>query len=519
MNNIKDINGLRTKLKNHFEDSDYIACMKIAEQIVNSYKINDRSCQYGYDLYNLAYIQQKVSKTVLSRKTFERAIFVLTKTKYDEKNKEDLKRIAGIINAENSIGIYNNRHSSRIEHSIPPFRRALELCKKYFSSDKEKIGMILHNIGCVYFDLGKYEEAIKYHEEALKMCSKSSTNYIDGLNFLGYSNEQLGNYEEAISYFDKALSTIKKTLGVNSDEYVSNLYNLGNVYFKSEGKELFAVKVYDKVLKALNQRLEGKHPYMSEVLTKISECNLKTRDYNNALKIQKKSLSILAETVGKSHIYYATNLKRIGDIYYILEEYDKSIKYYKEENKIKSDILGLYNDEHVASLINLINSYIKAGHLEKQEELANNFYKYIDFDLSKGSYIRGLLVLAKIYIKYNMTTDLQNLYEQYKNVSSESFDKMVAMALREPENILDKEGQISEIIENETTAIEEFEETTDFIMDGIKDFFDILKSEINSMSTKDLEDLKDFKNFTGELKSIIEDANNLDDLEDLEDED
>lgn len=516
MDNIKDTSNLRNKLKKYFNNNDYINSIKIAEQIVKSYPNDDKNHRYGFDLCNLAYLQQKMSKTIVARKTFEKAIKVFEKPEYNETNLDDILRISGIINAENSIGIFYNRHTSKIQHSIPHFEVALGLARRYFKEDNEKIAMILHNLGCVYFDLGKYDEAIKHHEEALSKTIDKSMDYIDALNFLGYSHDSKGEYSEALEYFNNALTTIKGTFGVNSDEYISNLYSLGNFYLKYDKNNL-AIVNYEKVCISINRRLGGKHPYMAEVLTKIAECNLKLKNYSSALKIQKKSLSILAETVGSNHIYYSTNLKRIGDVHYILGEYNKCIKYYEEEKKIKSDVLGLYNDEHIISLLNLINAYIKNGNLDKEKDLAETFYKYIDFDLPKTLYIKGLLVLAKIYIKNDMPDSLRELYKQYQNVGDENFDNFVAMALREKENIIEKETCIVEIIKNENDVIEEFEETTDFIMDGIKDFFDVLKNEINSMSSEDLEDLKDFNTFTSELKSIMEDDSEELDEDDNED--
>ena len=69
--------------------------------------------------------------------------------------------------------------------------------------------------GNMSFNKSKYEEAVKWYGQALKIDPKS----IDVLNGKGLVFNKLGRYEEAITWFDKALKI--------DPNFVDALYNKG----------------------------------------------------------------------------------------------------------------------------------------------------------------------------------------------------------------------------------------------------------------------------------------------------
>jgi len=69
--------------------------------------------------------------------------------------------------------------------------------------------------GNMSFNKSKYEEAVKWYDQALKIDPKS----IDALNGKGLVFNKLGRYEEAITWFDKAIEI--------DPNFVDALYNKG----------------------------------------------------------------------------------------------------------------------------------------------------------------------------------------------------------------------------------------------------------------------------------------------------
>ncbi len=479
--------SLRKDFFKNFEEKDFFSCYEIVENIVKLYNEEEKeSIEYCTDLYNLAYIQQKLGKYSIAIKYYKKIIKILDKKEYNIENSEDIKRIKFVIDSENNIGICYNKSSIKQSFSINCFERALSLSKKYLKDTDENITNIYHNIGCAYYDIEQYEDAIYYFLDELSIREKNKNlDFVDNLNFLGYSYEKLKKYEEAIGYFNQALDILKGLTGINSEEYIANLYYISSVYSKMKQYDL-AIKNYEKSCSIIEQKLGDKHPYLAEALSKLAENYLKVDKIEEALKIQLNSLNIIKNTVGEKHMFYTSALKRVGDIYYILENYEKCLNYYENENKIKEEVIGIYNEEYVNSLLNLINVFIKTNNLDKEKEATDKLLKMVDFDLPKKSYERALLILSKIYMNNEMINDLYNIYNYYQNISNDTFDDMVKKAREIDEDIISKEKKLNgmfnsynEDIEDEYEDIED--ELRDDIFDGIKNLFDGIKREIDKM--------------------------------------
>ena len=103
----------------------------------------------------------------------------------------------------------------------------------------------LGNLGSVYFNQGKYEDALKYYKDALTIHNNigNPLGQANALNNIGNVYFNQGKYEDALKYHQDAL-TIHKDIG-NPLGQASDLGNLGNVYF-NQGK-------YDDALKRLNE--------------------------------------------------------------------------------------------------------------------------------------------------------------------------------------------------------------------------------------------------------------------------
>lgn len=485
--------SLRKEFLESYKAKDYLASIDNLENILKLYNEEEKeTIEYCTDLYNLAYIQQMLGKFSLSINYYKKLLKILDKKEYDVNNKEDIERIDFIVSIENCLGVCYGKSSIKQTFSINCFERALNLTKKYLMNkdlkDKdlytERFLNTLHNIGSSYYDIGQYEDAIYYFlEELSNRSSQGNIERVDNLNYLGYCYEKLKKYDDAIGYFKQALDIIKVLFSLTSEEYIANVYYIASVYSKM-GDYDKAIKNYEIACNLLEQKLDKKHPYVAEAFSKLSDNYLKADRAQDALDIQLKSLNIVKETVGEKHMFYASALKRTGDIYYILGNYEKALFYYETENSIKEEIIGIYNEEFVNSLLNLINVYVKTNKKDKEEEAKNKLLKMVDFDLPKKSYEKALLVLCKIYITNDLAKELYDIYENYKYVNdTDSFDDMIKKAKDIEEDIIEKNKTLDNIYEEEE-EIDELEDFREDIFDGIKNLFDGIKEEIDKMERK-----------------------------------
>lgn len=490
MDNIDNIIALRKSCLDAFKDGDYYSSISDAEKIIKLYN-NYNSYEYYVDLYNLGLIYQKTGKVSMAKKIYKKIINLLKEKEFDINNKDDLKKVYILVETKNSIGIcYNKVGILKLSLALSSFEGALSLARKYFKEDKNKILRIMHNIGCVYYDIEKFDEAIDYHLKELSLRNEKNTDYIDNLNFLGYDYEGIKDYKNAILYLKKALIIIKGLSGINSEEYISNLYYLGAVYVKNQDYTS-AYKIYEEACNLIEQKLGAMHPYLAEALTRFAGVNIKLEKYNDALKIQLKSLSLIQKSVGENHIYYAANLKRVGDIHYLKEEYDKALPYYESETLIKKEIIGIANEEYVNSILNLINVKIKVLNDDSYIEFEQQILKLIDFEFSIDSYLKYLLILAKIYISNNMLDKVADIYIFYNKIEENvSYEEMLEKVNDVEEDILVKDFKLmpreEEHLDKEYTQVEEN------IFESIKSLLDDVKTEIekykDDKNEKDIND-------------------------------
>ena len=153
---------------------------------------------------------------------------------------------------------------------------------------KKGIGIILGNIGTLYFERFDFEKAKHYYERAYKLQKeqKNISSCANLLNNLGAMEAQQGNLEEAFPLFKEAYEMSKPLNDPVLTSYC--LSHLGRVHF--EQNKFAKAKVY--LTEALEISQEAgilvNTKYMAEVLKGLYK---ETGDYKNALAMYELQVS------------------------------------------------------------------------------------------------------------------------------------------------------------------------------------------------------------------------------------
>ena len=106
---------------------------------------------------------------------------------------------------------------NKLEESLNLYMESLRIKEIVFGKDSIPYALVCGNIGCLYFDIGKYGDAGHYHRIATKIYEKlCGTDHPDtALQYdnIGYIYGELGDVEKSAEYYKKALVVYEKVYG------------------------------------------------------------------------------------------------------------------------------------------------------------------------------------------------------------------------------------------------------------------------------------------------------------------
>ncbi|MBU4361039.1 tetratricopeptide repeat protein [bacterium] len=216
---------------------------------------------------------------------------------------------------------------SKLNQAEKHFKESLNILKRV----ENKIAKLpaksaaLGNIGNIYHNLGKPDEALEYYQQALEINRKLGyeQGVAQNLNNIGTLYNELGKYDEALKCQEEALEISQK---FKDEQAIANtLTNIGIIYTDS-GKPEEALKLFQEALEIneKNKYQEG----IANVFNNIGLSHSNLKETDQALNYYQKALKINKKIGYKEGV--VTNLGNIGLIYITLGKSEEALKYYQE---------------------------------------------------------------------------------------------------------------------------------------------------------------------------------------------
>ena len=184
-----------------------------------------------------------------------------------------------------------------------------------------------------YHSLGKFQEAINYHNQHLRIAQEVGDRAGEGCAYgnLGIAYHSLGKFQEAINYHNQHLS-IAQEVGDRTCE--GRAYgNLGIVYHSLENfPQAFEYQTkYLSITKEIRDRRGEGHAYGY-----LGKIYYSLQDFQRAIEYQKKGLIIAKEVRdrnGEGHAYY-----NLGMAYWSLDEFQLAMDYFRQFLSIAEEV-------------------------------------------------------------------------------------------------------------------------------------------------------------------------------------
>jgi len=240
--------------------------------------------------------------------------------------------------------------------------KALKSAIKNFSEDHPNIARSQSNLALVYQDLGKYDQAAELLEKALKSdiknFSEDHPNVAMHQSNLALVYKDLGKYGQAAELLEKVTKSDIKNFGEDHPNVSIRQSNLASTY-RNLGRYIQAAKLLEKALKSDIKNFGEDHPNVS-----IRQSNLATvfQDLgknDQAAELLEKALKSAIKNFGEDHPTVAIRQSNLALVYKDLGENDQAAELL--EKALKNDVKNFSEDHPTVAICqsNLASVYLQ----------------------------------------------------------------------------------------------------------------------------------------------------------------
>jgi CHAT domain-containing protein/Tfp pilus assembly protein PilF len=225
-----------------------------------------------------------------------------------------------------------------ISHALGRYEQALRyhtdaLAISQAVGDRAGEGTTLNNIGIVYYSLGQYEQALIYYTDALVISQAMGDRAGEGttLNNIGVVHYNLAQYEQALRYYSDALA-IRQEVGDHAGEG-DTLNNIGIVYYNLGQYEQALIYYTDALV--ISQAM-GDRAGEGTTLNNIGVVHYNLAQYEQALRYYSDALAIRQAVGDRAGV--GQTLHNIGGVYHNLGQYEQALGYYTDSLAIAQEV-------------------------------------------------------------------------------------------------------------------------------------------------------------------------------------
>lgn len=262
------------------------------------------------------------------------------------------------------------------ELAIKAYTSALSIAEKY--NYKQEQALLNKNIGVVFFNIGKFQEALKFAQKSLKISKSLKITYD-----ISAAQVNIGNCYYSLKEYEKALRFYNQAEKIAIKDQDSTL--LGKIY-NNQGSVY--VENYKDTIKGLNlllKSLKYKTLSNSEIndlifqYVEIGQIYVKKKQYSTAKSYLDKGFSMAVQNDNKHELQKIYQL--YSEIYSDQNDYKNAYKYHKLYSELNQI---LYNQESSKAVEEIKTKYQTA---EKEKEILKK-----DIALKKSRYFTLSLI-------------------------------------------------------------------------------------------------------------------------------
>ncbi|XP_060594578.1 uncharacterized protein LOC132748924 isoform X2 [Ruditapes philippinarum] len=321
------VGSFYTNVKCHLEQGadNYDAALNVLEK-------------YGKSLQLATANQRKGWNLLMQGKNLAATVFL--KNAFDLSNSSGTDFQSIVLQSLNSLGI-TNTVLGRFDEAEKYHFEALRRRKQIQGETHPFVGACLNNIGIMYYQKGDWHKALEFYEAGLDIKRKNQTpawSLVNSLSNTANMYSETGESAKAMQLLNEALELLNKEKLPPKESFALIYDTIGKVYRRDEN----LTSAEDMFQKAINIRGEISMENVTylESLVHLADIHKRQKHYISCIKVSNKALQIkeTAEKAMPQNPFVKECFECLAEVYNLSGSNDK---YIETLEKLQSELIRL----------------------------------------------------------------------------------------------------------------------------------------------------------------------------------
>jgi tetratricopeptide (TPR) repeat protein len=264
------------------------------------------------------------------------------------------------------------RDQDKIEEAEAMYQRALTGYEKVWGPEHIRTLVTVFNLGIIYKGQGRKGEAEVMYQRALtgfqKVGGPEHLLTLDAVSCLANLYKATGKMEEAEIMYKRALTGFQKVGGPEHTATLHTVNNLGNLY-NLQGKMEEAEAMYRRALTGYERTLGPEHISTLTTVNNLGGLYLYQGKIKKAEAMYQRALTGKENVWGPEHTSTLNTVNNLGSLYRGQGEAEKAEAMYQRALTGYKKVFGLKHGSTLAAVHNLIVLYRDQGRIEEAKAM------------------------------------------------------------------------------------------------------------------------------------------------------
>ncbi|KAF1360965.1 TPR-like protein, partial [Lizonia empirigonia] len=278
--------------------------------------------------------------------------------------------VASNVSSESEAEFWKKR--KRVMAHVQMYQRALQGKEKAWGPEHTSTLHTVNNLGILYKNLGRLDEAENMFQRALQGYEKAwgpeHTSTLDTVNNLGILYKNLGRLDEAENMFQRALQGYEKAWGPEHTSTLDTVNNLGNLCVDL-GRLDEAEKMYQRALQGYEKAWGPEHTSTLDTVNNLGILYKNLGRLDEAEQMYQRALQGFEKAWGPEHTSTLDTVNNLGNLCVDLGRLDEAEKMFQRALQGKEKAWGPEHTSTLDTVNNLAGLYMKLGRLDEAEKM------------------------------------------------------------------------------------------------------------------------------------------------------